>query len=47
MPNIPGAEAHLTGIAVDRVENGRIVKHWVEVDLHSFLQKIAPTPQAN
>ncbi|GII56045.1 hypothetical protein Pth03_44340 [Planotetraspora thailandica] len=35
-----GKTAFLTLTAVDRVENGLIVEHWVDLDFSSFLEKL-------
>jgi steroid delta-isomerase-like uncharacterized protein len=35
-----GAVAQLTATAVDRVENGKIVEHWADLDFTGFLQQL-------
>jgi predicted ester cyclase len=36
-----GAVARLSATSVDRVENGKIVEHWTDLDLTAFMQALA------
>jgi predicted ester cyclase len=39
-----GATATLTGTALDRIADGKIVEHWADADIGGFLQQLAATP---
>ncbi|WP_155054246.1 ester cyclase [Streptomyces blattellae] len=41
-----GNVAFLSATAVDRVEDGQIVEHWVDLDFQAFLQKLSAAPAA-
>ncbi|WP_405865599.1 MULTISPECIES: ester cyclase [unclassified Streptomyces] len=41
-----GKSAFLTGTAVDRVVDGRIVEHWADLDFTGFLQQLS-TPTSS
>lgn len=36
-----GRTETLTGTAVDRVRNGRLAEHWLEIDITGFLKRLA------
>ena len=37
-----GRTAVMTGTAVDRVSDGKIAEHWLDLDFAGFLQQLAP-----
>jgi steroid delta-isomerase-like uncharacterized protein len=44
--NIPpnGKMVEITGISIHRVENGKLVEHWADLDMLSFLQQLGVLP---
>lgn len=43
-----GKVIEITGISIHRIENGKLVEHWANADILSFLQQMGaiPTPEA-
>jgi steroid delta-isomerase-like uncharacterized protein len=41
-----GRIVEINGIAVHRVENGRLIEHWAHADIAGFMQQITASPQS-
>ena len=39
-----GVTATLSGTSLDRIADGKIVEHWADTDLGSFVQQLTSTP---
>ena len=39
-----GNVVEISGIAVHRVENGRLVEHWAHADIAGFMRQIGADP---